>query len=188
MAIVKKKQVLAISGSTRQHSTNYHLIKAIEALLKGDFNVKLFEGIGNLPQFNPDINKEDLQNTVIAFRKMIAHAAAVIICTPEYAHGVPGSLKNAIDWTVSSNEFSQKPTALITASTDGRYAHGALLETLRVIEAKNVDQHQLLIQFAKTKINGTGQITDVTALAEITALLGRLKETIAQKEGSVEHG
>jgi chromate reductase, NAD(P)H dehydrogenase (quinone) len=82
---------------------------------------------------------------------LISTATAVIICTPEYAHGVPGTLKNAIDWTVSANEFNNKPTALITASTDGTYAHNALLETLRVIEAKNIDRHQLLIQFAKLK-------------------------------------
>ena len=65
-------------------------------------------------------------------------ADGVIICTPEYAHGVPGSLKNAIDWTVGTGEFSGKPTMLITASTDGKNGHKALLETLKVIEAKNI--------------------------------------------------
>ncbi len=70
------------------------------------------------------------------FREQLDDAEGIIICTPEYAHGVPGALKNAIDWTISSSNFPHKPTLLITASTDGKYGHAALLETLTAIEAK----------------------------------------------------
>ena len=117
---------------------------------------------------------------MIVFRQLLATADGVIICTPEYAHGVPGTLKNAIDWTVSTNEFSQKPTALITASTDGKYAHNALLETLKVIEAKHIEQNQLLIQFAKTKIAGN-QITDKKTLGEVIMLIQNLQKSIEDK-------
>jgi chromate reductase, NAD(P)H dehydrogenase (quinone) len=170
------KNILAISGSTRKTSTNYKLISAIADLTKDAFNISVYEGIERLPHFNPDDN-DNAPQVVISFRHRVATADAVIICTPEYAHGVPGSLKNAIDWCISSNAFSEKPTALITASTDGTNAHQSLLETLRTIEAKNVEQHQLLIQFAGTKV-GNGIITDDKTLKEIISLLQSLKCTI----------
>jgi chromate reductase, NAD(P)H dehydrogenase (quinone) len=180
MKSANKKNILAISGSTRKNSTNYHLIKAIAELFKNIFDITVFEGIAELPHFNPDDNNENVSPKVIAFRQLISTANAVIICTPEYAHGVPGSLKNAIDWTVSTNEFSQKPVALITASTDGNYAHKAMLETLKVIEAKNIDKHHLLIQFAKTKINAESQITDKTTLDELIKLIQNLEKSITE--------
>jgi chromate reductase len=83
-------------------------------------------------------------------------ADGILICTPEYAMGVPGSLKNAIDWTVSSMEFHQKPTALITASSVGQKGHQALLETLMVIEAQMVEESKLVIPFIRTKVNDEG--------------------------------
>jgi chromate reductase, NAD(P)H dehydrogenase (quinone) len=154
------KKVLAICGSTRQQSVNHRFIKAITVLAASYFEVLLFDGLSALPHFNPDENKEQVSAPVARFRQLLNEADGVLICTPEYAHGVPGTLKNAIDWTVSSNEFSGKPTMLVTAATDGSFAHKALLETLRVIEAKGVEQHQLLIQFAATKIDDTNNIID----------------------------
>ncbi|GGA98240.1 NADPH-dependent FMN reductase [Puia dinghuensis] len=114
---------------------------------------------------------------VVDFRRRLEAAAGVVICTPEYAHGVPGSLKNAIDWTVATCEFSHKPTVLITASTDGQYGHKALLETLRVIEAENIDRLQLLIPFARTKINGEGRITDGDTLAAVKEIMEEFVRT-----------
>jgi chromate reductase, NAD(P)H dehydrogenase (quinone) len=179
--MIQKKKIAAICGSTRASSTNLNLIKAIVELTKDRFEITIFEGIGELPHFNPDNNNENISAKVIAFRQLISTADAVIICTPEYAHGIPGSLKNAIDWTVSTNEFSQKPVALITASTEGTYAHKAMLETLRVIEAKNIDKQNLLIQFAKTKINVESQITDETTLDEVIKLIQNLEKSITEQ-------
>jgi NAD(P)H-dependent FMN reductase len=174
------KKVLAISGSTRQNSTNSNYIKAIAELCKNEFTIILFEDIADLPHFNPDDNNEQVAAAVLHFRSLLAAADAILICTPEYAHGVPGSLKNAIDWTVSSNEFYRKPTALITASTDGSYGHKALLETLKVIEAKGIEQNQLLISFAKTKINSNHQITDEATLTALKIMLKNFEQTISE--------
>jgi chromate reductase len=157
MAEIRKK-VLAISGSTRQQSSNHGLLKAIGEMMAERLDITIFRSVADLPHFDPDRNLDHIPDEVVAFRSRLRAADGVIICTPEYAHGVPGSLKNAIDWTVSSSDFSHKPTVLITASSDGRFGHQALLETLRVIEAKEVDQLQLLIQFIKTKVDGAGKI------------------------------
>ena len=175
-----KKQILAICGSTRQSSTNHKLIQAITELTKQDFELRVFENLAALPHFNPDEDNADVAPSVTAFRQQLQQADGILICTPEYAHGVPGTLKNAIDWTVSSCEFSGKPTVLVTASTDGKHAHQALLETLRVIEAGNIDELNLLIPFAQTKINRDGKIIDDATLLEVQQLMQRLKELLIQ--------
>jgi chromate reductase, NAD(P)H dehydrogenase (quinone) len=175
----QKKTVLAISGSTRRQSSNHLLLRAISAMMKNQLDIVLFDGIAGLPHFDPDIAEEQIPVPVRAFKQQLRDAAGIIICTPEYAHGVPGALKNAIDWTVSSGEFGGKPTVLITASTDGRYGHGALLETLRVIEAMDVDRLQLLIPFIRTKVSEAG-ITDEKTLAEVQGVMEAFCRSIFQ--------
>lgn len=177
----QKKKILAISGSTRHNSTNHSLIQAIAELTKDRFDIKFFEGLSALPHFNPDDNIENPTEEVVNFRQLLTDAEGVIICTPEYAHEVVGTLKNAIDWTVGTSEFSHKPTMLITASTDGQYGHKALLKTLRVIEAENIDELQLLIQFASTKINKENKITDEKTLSEVKQLIKNFDRTIDAK-------
>lgn len=167
------KKIAAISGSTRQESTNHKLIKAIAQLSKEKLDIQLFDGIASLPHFNPDYINGNVPEPVIQFRQLLNDADGIIICTPEYAHGVPGTLKNAIDWTVATNEFSNKPTMLITASTDGKNGHLALLETLRVLEAKSIDELQLLISFARTKVSNDNKIADERTLNAVTELTNR---------------
>jgi NAD(P)H-dependent FMN reductase len=172
------KNVFAISGSVRANSTNHSLIKAVAGLMKDAFSVEVYESVGRLPHFDPGLIDGSVPGEVRLFCAKIAKADGVIICTPEYAHGVPGALKNAIDWTVASADFSHKPTVLITASTDGRFGHAALLETLRVIEAEGVDELNMVVSFVRTKVSAEGRITDEGVLGQVTALMGRFLETM----------
>jgi len=183
-----RKKILAICGSTRTNSTNHRLIKAIAELSKDIFGIDHYTGLTHLPQFNPDDDNENVSKEVLSFRQLLNSADGVIICTPEYAHGVPGSLKNAIDWTVGTSEFSQKPTMLITASTDGKFGHQSLLETLHVIEAKNIQHLQLLISFASTKVNDHNNITDMTTLNEVKKLLVIFEQTINENVKVEQNG
>ncbi|MBY0424392.1 MAG: NAD(P)H-dependent oxidoreductase, partial [Cytophagales bacterium] len=112
---MRRKKVLAICGSTRKDSSNLRLIKAIAGFSKEYFDVVLWVDLVKIPQFNPDEDNEQVPLEVIEFRRQMNLANGVLICTPEYAMGIPGALKNAIDWTVSSGEFSKKPVAAITA-------------------------------------------------------------------------
>ena len=173
------KNVLAIPGSTRKNAANHSLVKAIADLTVNKLSVTLFDAIAGLPHFNPDDAADNVPEAVIQFRQLLNNADGVIICTPEYAHGVPGTLKNAIDWTVSSGEFSHKPVLLITASTDGKSGHHAMLETLCVLEAKNIDELQLLIPFARTKVNSDNKITDEKTLADVKEILEKFIQTIS---------
>lgn len=104
-----KKKVIAVCGSTRETSTNKNLINAIIELSAASLDISVYNGIGDLPQFNPDCDGNGVAYAVADFRLKLNNAEGVIICTPEYAHGVPGTLKNAIDWTISSSSFPHKP-------------------------------------------------------------------------------
>jgi NAD(P)H-dependent FMN reductase len=172
-----RKKIMAISGSTRQNSTNLNLINAVIELSSDQLDISIFNRLTDIPHFNPDLDSDDPPEAVSDFRKQLSSAQGILICTPEYAHGVPGSLKNAIDWTVSSMEFSHKPVALITASSDGQLAHQSLLQTLKVIEADIPDSSQLLISFVKTKIKDD-TIVDATTLKQVKDLIESLIVTI----------
>lgn len=164
-------QVLALCGSTRATSVNLQLIRAIGALLRPGIALSVYDGLASLPQFNPDMDTPDaVPATVTSFRQQVRAADGILICTPEYAHGIPGSLKNAIDWTVSQASFSGKPVALITAATDGRAAHTSLLEVLHVLEARKADELQLLISFVKTRVDENG-ITDAHLKEQVIQLM-----------------
>lgn len=173
-----KIKILAICGSTRRHSSNLNLIKAIADLSSETFIITVFEGLTELPHFNPDLDNADAPVQVQAFRKQLREADGIMICTPEYAMGVPGTLKNAIDWTVSTMEFSNKPVALITASLSGEKAHAALLGTLLIIEARMTTDTQLLIPFIKTKVDENCNITDAETLAGINRLIQSMSQLV----------
>lgn len=166
----RKRKILAISGSTRLSSTNLGLIEVIRNLYLDQLHINIFDGLTDIPHFNPDLDTDNPPPGVARFRNLLKETEGVLICTPEYAMGVPGTLKNAIDWTVSSMEFSHKPVALITASSQGQKAHFSLLETLKIIECNIPETCQLLISFVKTKVSGNKIIDPVT--------LEQVKQTI----------
>ena len=162
-------KVFAICGSTRKQSTNLQYIEAVKEMSKDRFEVEIFSALEEIAAFNPDI--EEAPEPVNRFRNKIRESDGVLICTPEYAMGVPGSLKNAIDWTVGTADFSHKPVALITASTLGNKGHLALMETLRIIEAIPATPDQLVISHAKTKITANNTITDTDTRQAIQHLI-----------------
>ncbi|MDB6061415.1 MAG: flavoprotein [Verrucomicrobiaceae bacterium] len=168
--------ILAISGSTRKKSSNYHLIQAIATAHAATATVELLEGLDELPHFNPDLDGDNPPPKIIALRARLRAADAILICTPEYAIGVPGTLKNALDWTVSSMEFSHKPVALITAATSGVIAHRSLLGTLLIIEAQMTAATQVVVSMVKTKMDAQGNITDAATMAALNALMHGLDE------------
>lgn len=143
--------ILAISGSLRQASSNGAVLRAAQQLAREQFAPQPLglhplpagalaltcdDHIGRLPLFNPDLDGTTPPAPVTAFRTALRHADAVLICSPEYAHGVPGALKNALDWIVSSGEFLDKPVGLLNASPHAVHAPASLAETLTVMMAR----------------------------------------------------
>jgi chromate reductase len=130
-------RILAISGSLRNGSSNTNLLLAAARLVPAGVEMNLYTGLGDLPPFNPDVESSGTPIPAVDdFRAQLAAADAVAICSPEYAHGVPGVLKNALDWVVGSGELVDKPLALINASPRSEYAYAQLTEILTVMSAK----------------------------------------------------
>ena len=165
-----KITLLALSGSLRRNSSNEAVIRTAAALVAEKVNVIIYDGLGSLPYFDPSPETEPAA-TVIAFRKLLAEADGVLISTPEYAFGVPGVLKNALDWTVSSGTLANKPVAVITASTSGDKAHASLLLTLTALSAKVPEACTLLISFIRSKTDAAGNIKDMETIKAIKHLM-----------------
>jgi len=96
--------ILAISGSLRAHSSNTEVLRACVLVAPGDISIRIYDGLGTLPHFNTDFDLEGamLSEPVENLRTETRRADALLISSPEYAHGVPGALKNALDWLVSA--------------------------------------------------------------------------------------
>ncbi|MBD2771347.1 NAD(P)H-dependent oxidoreductase [Iningainema sp. BLCCT55] len=174
-------KILAISGSLRGSSSNTAICQAMVRLAPDNIKISLYEKLGELPHFNPELDSDNLPASVKDWRTQLKESNGVLICTPEYAHGVPGVLKNALDWIVSSGEFVDKPTAVISASPSpdgGEKAHASLVQTLTVMAAKIVEGATLLIPAISAKLNHQGEVTDEATAQALRLLLNTLAKAI----------
>ncbi|HEY4788920.1 MAG TPA: NADPH-dependent FMN reductase [Bacteroidales bacterium] len=166
--MAKRIKIMAISGSLRSNSSNTMLVKAIEKLIPENIDYSIYEDLKSIPLFDESDNPPA---AITKFREAIASADGVLICSPEYAYGISGVLKNAIDWTVSSGEFYDKPVAIITAAINGERAHAALLLIFEALSAQIDEAETLIIPFVRSKLNKDGEITDATTLTAIQAVI-----------------
>ena len=132
-------QLLALSGSLRAASSNTALLRAAAALAPPGMTVTLSGRIGALPHFSPDL-EADQPAEARAFRGLVAAADGLLISSPEYAHGVPGSFKNALDWLVGGPEFLHKPVAFLNVTSRGIWALAAIRETVIVMTGRISDE------------------------------------------------
>lgn len=175
--IPASKTILAICGSTREGSANVMIIHAIEKLAGQRWQLKLYD-ITDLPYFNQDVSDELAPASVHDLRKAITVADGVLICTPEYVFSLPGILKNALEWTVSTTVFSDKPTALITASSSGEKAHESLLLVMKTLGVKTNDDLCLLISGVKSQLNAEGKINQPQLQLRLERLVEAMGEII----------
>ena len=144
--------VLAICGSLRAQSINHMLLRAVAQLAPERMSISLYNGMRGLPLFNPDL-EADMPTVVQQLRDAVTNSDAVIIASPEYAHGVSGVMKNALDWLVSDERFLGKPVALLSSSPHSRHADAALRETLVTMSARIVDSASVAVQVRGTGMN-----------------------------------
>lgn len=176
----KTISILAISGSLNPTSSNNNIIKTIKNLAPANVIIKIWKSLDELPHFNPSTKEEII--SVNNFRHQIKDADAVIFSTPEYAFGVPGVLKNALDWLVFSGEMNEKPVSAISASplyTGGDKALASLLLTLTALGTNRKSNSSLSIGNIKNKMNEAGEITDEETINSLQIIFTALLETIA---------
>lgn len=165
------KKVLAICGSIKTDSANHQLLKTIQSMAEEVLEIEVYDGLAALPYFNPNPDEETRHESVVAFRNKIQAADGVLICTPEYVFSLPGILKNALEWTVSTTVFTDKPAALITASSSGKIAHESLLLVMKTLGVKTTEDTCLLISGVKAKMDTSGHVHHPETLASINLLL-----------------
>lgn len=152
----KPLYLLGISGSLRQQSSNTTLLRAAQKLAPNRVEIMLYGDIALLPHFNPDL-EHPLPLSVAKLRSHIQKADGLLFSTPEYAHGIPGSLKNMLDWLVSGSEFMSKPVALLNASSRSSYAQESLKEIVKTMDCSFVEE-------ASTTIDLLGKQYDEAAI------------------------
>jgi len=163
-------QILTVSGSLRASSSNAALMEAAATLAPAGTELHLYQGLGDLPHFNPDLDNDDtVPQTVLHWRALLRQSAGVIFSVPEYAHGVPGVVKNALDWVVGSGEFVGKPFTLFNASPRGTYAQASLTETLTVMSSKFVPEAALTLPPSSGKPPSASQLAADPPLSAIIA-------------------
>jgi chromate reductase, NAD(P)H dehydrogenase (quinone) len=173
-------RIIAISGSLRKRSSNSALLRAAAVLAPEGVEVSLYGKLGELPLFNPDLDGADLEGTgpapVLDFRAHLAGADAILIASPEYAHGVTGVLKNALDWVVGSGEFTNKPVGLLNGFERSIHAPAALAEIITVMGGRPVPNATRNIPLQ------TNIITEEEILAqpEVTDLLRTVLTALVQ--------
>ena len=172
----------------RAASSNLTLLRAAAAIAVEDIEMTIAAPLDRLPHFNPDLDDPELDasappEAVRVWRREIAEAAGVYICSPEYAFGIPGPLKNALDWLVPSGELYRKPTALITASPNyggAQHAQAHLRDTLRAQHAHLLEAACVSVPMVRTRFAADGSLTDAGLRAELEAGLKSLAEAARQ--------
>ncbi|MEI7995231.1 MAG: NADPH-dependent FMN reductase [Methylococcaceae bacterium] len=168
MAIIN---LLAICGSLRTDSINRTLLHAAIRLSPADMEISMCPYIGKLPLYNPDL-EHPVPDQVAGFRAQIADSQALLIASPEYAHGVTGSLKNALDWLVSFEPFANKPVALLNASPRAHHADAALREILKTMSAELVEAASITVPLLGAELTEDEIASHpVISIAIVSALL-----------------
>ena len=171
------RRVLAISGSTRAGSSNTALCRTAARCAPAGVEVVVFEGLATLPHFDPDDDHDPLPPAVADLRAAIEGAEAVLICTPEYAGTLPGSMKNLLEWTVGSTVMTGKATAWVNVSPDphrGARALAALATVLGYVQADVITDACTHVPLARESIGADGLASEVATRAAITAVLTTL--------------
>jgi chromate reductase, NAD(P)H dehydrogenase (quinone) len=180
-------RILGISGSLRRGSHNTNLLRAAADLLPSGVELDVYDGIGELPVYHPDLDVEIAHPAVRHLRQAIEASDGVLIATPEYNGSIPGPLKNALDWAsrpFPDNALRGKPVAVIGASTGLFGAVWAQAETRKVLGIIGADviDGELPVGMADTAIGADGQLVE----PEQQKVLQDLVHVLAARAGAEE--
>lgn len=174
-------EVLGIPGSLRDDSYNRALLEAAQRVSGSDMEISIVE-IGDIPHYDADVEAEGDPDPVTEFKQAVRTADALLIATPEYQHGIPGVLKNALDWASrppSDSPLGGKPTAIMGA-TPGDFGTARAQEDLRQVLIYNdcpmVKTPEVLVADAASKVDESGAFVDNETLDFVRQLLDGLAE------------
>jgi len=174
-------KVLAVPGSLRRASINAALCRALVQLAPAQ--VVLSEHPGRLPLFNPDLEAEP-PAAVRDWRAAVQGADVLLLASPEYAHGISGVMKNALDWLVSFEGFVDKPVALVNTSPRAHHAYESLQEVLRTMNARLLPQACFCLPLLGGCSTETAMLADAALRAAMLTLLRTLQDELAGGGGT----
>jgi chromate reductase, NAD(P)H dehydrogenase (quinone) len=172
-------RILAISGSLRQVSSNTALLQAAIALSPENIEIKLYGGLGDLPHFNPDLEPTE-PLSVRELRSQVKWSDGLLISSPEYAHGIPGVLKNGLDWLVSGEEFVGKPIALFNASPRAIHAQASLIEIATTMAGRIVPEASITVSLLGKNLDAAGIAADIEIASQLQAAIAAFAIAIEQ--------
>jgi len=165
------RTVLGLCGSLRAASINHAVLRAAASVAPRGVRVELYPSLAALPLFNPDLEATALA-PVAQLRERIVTADAVLIASPEYAHGVSGVIKNALDWLVGDDTWVEKRVAVLNTSPRAQHAHAALCETLRTMSARLIENACISLPILGSGLDARGIASHAQHAASLrTALL-----------------
>ncbi len=170
--------ILALSGSLRASSINTALLKAARSLAPGGMSIEIYDGLGALPLFNPDLGPQNIP-AVTAFLARAAQADALLIACPEYARGIPGAFKNALDWLVGSEAFGGKKVALLNASSRATDAQAALRLVLTTMAVEIIEPASLTLPLHGPDWTAEAILADSDLAPRLRAALSALGDALA---------
>ncbi|MFD9422726.1 MULTISPECIES: NADPH-dependent FMN reductase [unclassified Streptomyces] len=168
--------ILLLSGSVRAGSSNETVLRTAQDVAPATVRTVLYDGLGDLPHFNPDDDTDPLPKPVAELRAAIDAADALLICSPEYAGTLPGSFKNLLDWTVGGTEIGDKPAAWLNAAAPGRGegASATLRTVLGYTGAAVVDAACVRVALDRNTVGADGVSTDPELRRQVAAVLDAL--------------
>ncbi len=171
-------KILAISGSLSRGSSNTALLRAAARLGSERASIELYEGMATMPLFNVDLDVDPAPAAVADFRARLSACDAIIISSPEYAHGMSGVLKNALDWTVSSGDFYEKPVAVFNASPRASIAQESLAEVLRTMGSRIVEAASIAVPLLGKHLDADGIVADPAISQSVRSAIYALADAI----------
>jgi len=172
--------VLTFCGSLRAQSSNRALLDAAERVAADSVSFDHYTAIDRLPHFNPDIEQAELPVEVADLRRRVDAADAILISCPEYARGIPGAFKNALDWLVGGPEFPGKPVALFNASPRASDAQAALRLVLTTMSARVIDEASAAVALLAKGFDADTIAADATIRHQLVDGLDHLVAAIGE--------
>ena len=174
---MKVQTIIGICGSIRQRSSSHVILEEIRRLLPAEIIFETYDNLASVPAFD---GREEDPEPVKEFKAILKKADGIFISSPEYAFGVPGALKNALDWTVGTADFFHKPVALVTASSQGMRAHESMQYILAALAAELHPNTTLLISSIRSKVKD-GRVVDGETQQALQALVASFVTSLKTK-------
>lgn len=174
-------RLLGISGSLRRESHNTAVLSGLSALLAGRVDLRLFP-LNDVPLYNADLDGEVVPPPVQQFKEAIGAAQGLVICSPEYNYGMPGVLKNALDWASRpgfKSPLKGKPVLIMTTSPGifgGVRAQAQIRDVLSATLARPIARQHVAIPTVKEKVVNGALVDEVT----IEFLLAAVEDLLAE--------